>query len=138
MKKWERIESILLAAALALCLGGCGIEKNSVQKLQDLKFEVVEKTEVPKELMVTIEEKQKEGFKLTYSDEHNLYIAAGFGIQPTGGYSISVDECYEAKNAVYFGTTLTGPAKGEKINQVPSYPYIVVKLAKTKKSVVFE
>lgn len=138
MKKWERIESILLVLALALCLGGCGIEKNSVRKLQDLKFEVVEKTEIPEELVVTIEEKQKEGFKLTYADENHLYIAMGFGIQPTGGYSISVDECYETKNAVYFATTLTGPAKGEKINQVPSYPYIVVKLDKTEKSVVFE
>lgn len=138
MKKWERIESILLVLVLALCLGGCGIEKNSIQKLQDLKFEVVEKTEIPEELMITIEEKQKEGFKLTYSDENNLFIAAGFGIQPTGGYSISVDECYETKNAVYFKTTLTGPAKGEKINQVPSYPFIVVKLEKTAKSVVFE
>ena len=62
----------------------------------------------------------------------------GYGVQETGGYSISVNECYLTKNAVYFDTTLIGPMKGEKINQVKSYPYIVVRMGYLEKNVVFE
>lgn len=117
---------------------GCGVEKTAMKKVKDVEFTVINQSEIPKELLSSIEEKKKEGFKLTYADEKNLYLAVGYGQQKTGGYSISVDECYLTKNAIYFGTTLTGPQKGEKINKVSSYPYIVVKTEPINETVVFE
>lgn len=109
-----------------------------MKKLKDVEFTVVDQSEVPQELLTSIEEKKKEGFKLTYTDKESLYVAVGYGKQKTGGYSISVDECYLTENAIYFETTLTGPEKGEKINEVASYPYIVVKMKYSQEPVVFE
>ena len=83
-------------------------------------------------------EKKEEIFKLTYTDQENLYIAVGYGAQQTGGYSIAVNQCYLTKNAIYFDTTLMGPSKGEKVNQAKSYPYLVIRTKYSDKSVVFE
>lgn len=141
MRENSIIRNVLLFVGLVFILGafcGCGMEKTKVKKVRNVEFTVIEQSEIPKELLNTMEEKKKEGFKLTYTDEKNLYLAVGYGEQKTGGYSISVDECFLAKNAIYFGTTLTGPQKGERINEVSSYPYIVVKMENIEEPVVFE
>ena len=131
---------LLLGMLYCIFLGtaGCSLERKEVQKLEDLEFTVVEQSDIPEELKKVLEEKKEEGFKLTYTDKKDLYIATGYGKQETGGYSISADECYLTKNAIYLKTTLIGPKKGEKVNEVPSYPYIVVKTKDLDKNVVFE
>ena len=113
-----------ILSANLLC--GCGLT------------EILGEKDVPQEFLGIIEEKKQDGFKLTYTDEESLYIAIGYGAQKTGGYSIAVNDCYLTKNAIYFGTTLIGPMKGEKINEVKSYPYIVVQTKNWGKNVVFE
>ena len=40
--------------------------------------------DLPDELKNLIAEKQRQPFKLTYSDRQNLYIAVGYGVQPPG------------------------------------------------------
>lgn len=138
MRLVGRTLTLLGAAMFLVNLWGCGVEETAAEKVRDVTFTVIDQSEIPQELLSSIDEKKKDGFKLTYSDEKNLYIAVGYGEQKTGGYSISVDECYLSKNAIYFGTTLTGPEKGEKINEVASYPYIVVKTELLEEPVVFE
>lgn len=133
-----RVLACLAVIMLSVSLFACGMEKTATKKLRDVEFTVIDQSEIPQELLSTMEEKKKEGFKLTYADENNLYLAVGYGEQKTGGYSIAVDECYLTENAIYFGTTLTGPEKGEKINQVSSYPCIVVKMESIDEPVVFE
>lgn len=133
-----RVLACLAVIMLSISLFACGMEKTATKKLRDVEFTVIDQSEIPQELLSTMEEKKKEGFKLTYADENNLYLAVGYGEQKTGGYSIAVDECYLTENAIYFGTTLTGPEKGEKINQVSSYPCIVVKMESIDEPVVFE
>lgn len=125
-----------ILAASSLC--GCGLKKTDTMKVRDVEYEILGEKDIPQEFLETIEEKKQAGFKLTYTDGKHLYIAIGYGVQETGGYSIAVDECYLTKNAIYFGTTLIGPMKGEKINQVKSYPYLVVRTKNLKKNVVFE
>lgn len=137
-KKKGKLKIFSVMLLLLTVTAGCGVEKTAMKKVKDVEFTVINQSEIPKELLSSIEEKKKEGFKLTYADEKNLYLAVGYGQQKTGGYSISVDECYLTKNAIYFGTTLTGPQKGEKINKVSSYPYIVVKTEPINETVVFE
>ncbi|MEG0961877.1 MAG: protease complex subunit PrcB family protein [Lachnospiraceae bacterium] len=117
---------------------GCGLEKSDVEKVRDLKFTVIEADEIPQELAAIMEEKRESGFKLTYEDKKNLYLAIGYGVQDTGGYSISAEECFLGKNAVYVKTTLQGPKKGEQVNQVKSYPHIVIKTEYLEKNVVFQ
>lgn len=141
MRNRKRITKVLAfmeGLLLLVCLTGCGIEKTAAKKIRDVKFTVIEQSAIPEELWKKMEDKKKEGFKLTYADKENLYLAVGYGRQKTGGYSISIDKCYLTKNAIYFGTTLTGPGKGEKINEVPSYPCMVVKTEYLEEPVVFE
>lgn len=134
MKKY----GLLLSIILLLGLVGCGVEDTDPEKLKDLEFTVVEDSDVPEELLNIIEEKKVNEFKLTYEDTGYLYIIVGYGEQVTGGYSIAVNELYLSTNAIYVDTNLIGPAKGEKIAETPSYPYIVLKLEYLDKSVVFQ
>lgn len=132
------IMGILAATWLVMLLGGCGLEKTDHRKLGDLSYTILEEKEVPQEFLAVIEERKEQMFKLTYTDEQDLYIAVGYGVQQTGGYSISINECYHTQNAIYFDTTLIGPSKGEKVNEAKSYPYLVIKTKNLEKNVVFE
>ncbi len=108
-------------------LGGCAIKQNA-DKVEDLEFTVTRVQELPKTLQEQIELKKEEEFTLTYSDNQYLYIARGYGVQETGGYSISVDECYRTNNTIDVKTTLHGPQAGEQVEKAPSCPFIVLKL----------
>ncbi len=126
---------------LLLCLPllpGCGVEETDTEKLKDLSYEILEEKDIPAEFLAVIEEKKETIFKLTYTDKEYLYIAVGYGVQETGGYSISINDCYLTRNAIYFDTTLIGPSKGEKINHVKSWPHIVIQTKYLEKNVVFE
>lgn len=127
-----------LVVLMTILLMGCGEEQGRTKKLQDLKFTVVPEQELPEELQTIVEGKKEESFKLTFMDENSMYICVGYGKQPTGGYSISVTELYETGNAIYIHTNLLGPSAEEAKEKSPSYPYIVVKLEKLDKTVVFE
>lgn len=135
-RKWM-IWMIMILWIIGLS-SGCGLEKTDNRKLEDLSYTILEEKEIPQELLAVIEERKDQIFKLTYSDEENLYIAVGYGVQQTGGYSISVNQCYLTRNAVYFDTTLIGPSKGEQVNDAKSYPYLVIKTKFQEKNVVFE
>ncbi len=117
---------------------GCSAEKLSTEKLKDIEFTVVDTENIPEELEEMIDEKEEKPFKLTYADQGALYIAVGYGEQPTSGYSIEVTDLYETENAIYIRTNLIGPAKDERIVERETYPYIVVKLEFIDKNVVFE
>ena len=132
--KWIVLAVILLLGDF----GGCGLEKTDEKKLEDLTYTILEEKEIPQEFFAVIEEKKEQMFKLTYTDEESLYIAVGYGVQQTGGYSISVNQCYLTQNAVYFDTTLIGPSKGEQVNEAKSYPYLVIKTKYSEKNVVFQ
>lgn len=126
----------LLVCGLALT--ACGIEKKDSTKVRDMDYTVLEPEEVPDELKEVIEEKKEGDFKVTYTYGGYLYIARGFGMQETGGYSIQVKKLYLASNAVYFEAELTGPQKDEKPKEAVSYPYIVIKTEAVDENVVFE
>ncbi len=137
MKK--KIGRLLLFFALfPLCMAmGCGTEKEEYTKTGDVDFTVVEEADVPKELLEVIKEKKEEPFKLTYKSEDALYLAKGYGQQPSGGYSIAVEELFQAKEGLCFKTTLIGPAADEKVTTAVTYPYIVVKLMPMETEVHF-
>ena len=113
--------------ACVLLFTGCALLSEEKIKLRDLDFTLLGEELVPGELAAMIEERKAEAFKMTYSDNQNLYICVGYGQQETGGYSITVDELYLTEEAVHVQTTLLGPDVSEKGNKTPSYPYIVIK-----------
>lgn len=132
--KMKRFFALLL---IVILLSGCSIDSQDKEKIRDLEYTVVEKEDVPDELMKIINEKKGDVFKITFKDNDYLYIVVGYGKQPTGGYSIAVEELYLTNNAIYINTTLIGPSKEEKISQVITYPYIVIKTEYLEHSVVF-
>jgi len=133
-----KVVQILMVLLMVFLMIGCSSEQDKTKKLSDLKFTVLAQEQLPGELLSIVEERKEEPFKLTFTDGDDLYICAGYGKQPTGGYSISVTELYETENAVYAHINLMGPSPGEGNKESPSYPYIVIKLDKTDKTVVFE
>lgn len=126
--------SILLFAALT----GCSMKSEERVKLRDLEFTVLGEEKIPEELLAIMTEKGGEPFQLTYSDNEYLYISVGYGEQPTGGYSISVNELYLTDNAIYVSTSLLGPDTAPRSNGTPSYPCIVIKTEYLDKTVIFE
>ena len=117
---------------------GCQFQSNSTNKVKDLEFTIVEEGKLPEKLSQAIQEKKKDVFKLTFQDQGQLFICVGYGEQPTGGYSISVEELYLTENAVCFDTTLKGPGPEEQLTNTPSYPYIVVLTEDLQLPVVFQ
>lgn len=139
MKTKKRIGRLLLFfAVIPLCIfGGCGKEKEEYTKTGEVDFTVVEEADVPAELLDIIHEKKSESFQLTYLAEDALYLAKGYGQQPSGGYSIAVEELFMAKEGICFKTTLIGPAADEKVTTTVTYPFIVVKLQPMETEVHF-
>lgn len=127
----------IFAIILTILLTGCGNQKDSVKKIKDLEFTIVEEQNIPEELKTIIDQKKNDAFKLSYSDADYLYIVVGYGEQKTGGYSVTVDDLYLAENAIYINTNLLGPSKDEQVIQSLTYPYVVVKTEYIDKSVVF-
>jgi len=129
---------LLFFALLPLCLTMvCGMAKEEFTKMGDVDFTVVEEADVPQELLTVIKEKKSEPFKLTYTAEDALYLAQGYGEQPSGGYSIAVEELFQAAEGICLKTTLIGPAADEKVTTAVTYPYIVIKLPKLETEVHF-
>lgn len=130
--------TILLALTLFASLSACTAQKLATDKVRDIEFTVVEEKNIPEELKAMIAEKKHTPLKLTYAEQGELFIAQGYGTQPTSGYSIEVKECFETKNAIYVHTNLIGPTKEEKIVESETYPYIVIKMEFIDKNVVFQ
>lgn len=139
MKRKSKLFIWMILVLSTILLTGCKTEKTDVKKIKDIDFTIVENSELPEELKKIIDEKKEKPFKTTWnSDEKDyLYIVVGYGQQPTGGYSVTVDELYLTSNSIFICTNLIGPKSDELVTQVITYPYVVVKIEFMDKSVVF-
>jgi len=137
-KRWKNVAAAMLL--LCVVLTGCGMSGERNIKLRDLDFTVLSEEKIPEELKTVIAEKGSELFRLTYSDNQNLYISIGYGEQKTGGYSIAVDELYLTDDAVHVSTSLLGPdITGQKSGAgKPTTPYIVIKTELLDKTVIYD
>lgn len=140
----RRSGKFLLAAGLLVwvfvvrILTGCSVEKENQEKVRDLEFTVVGEADLPEELKNLIAEKKMAPFKLTYSNDQGLFIAVGYGEQPSGGYSITVEELYLTENAIVIDTELQGPEKGETVGAEKSYPFVVIQTEQLENPVIFQ
>ena len=128
----------IIAGIFILALAGCSIKKEDTKKIQDIEFTVVAPEDVPEELKEDIEKARDTPFRLTYADQGYLYMARGYGEKEKTVYSVEVNACYETSDAIRIQTTLLGPAKGEKIKEKKTYPYVVMKTEYREKDVIFE
>lgn len=129
---------VCLLMALAIFFSGCTRQRVEMDDRKALEFTVVDKAQIPMELVSIISERRADEFSMTYSLDGYLYIAVGYGARETGGYSISVDELCETDTSIIIDTTLIGPKSGEPVNKMATYPYVVVKIEYKDKNVIFE
>lgn len=120
------IQSVLMLVII-LTLAGCESKEAGADKLKDLNFTVVGENEQPDALKDIIAEKAKSAFQISYTIGEELYIAIGYGEQPSGGYSITVNEFYETPDTLIIDTTLLGPGSAENVTDTPTTPYVVIK-----------
>lgn len=137
-RKWMIFFGLAMWVLVVRTLSGCTFNKDNGDKVRDLEFTVVADADIPQELRQIIAEKQQSPFKLTYSDDNNLYIVVGYGKQASGGYSIAVNELYLTDNSIVLDTELIGPEKGDNTGTEPSYPFIVIKTEMSELPVVFQ
>lgn len=134
----KKICAVLVVLLCAFCLSGCKVGKIEGEKLRDIEYTVVDKSEIPEELAREIEQVKSEEMKLSYGDQGYLYIVRGYGEQETTGYSVKVDACYETENGIYLSTDLLGPEKNQEILDKKTFPYLVIKMEYTEKQVIYE
>lgn len=138
MKKIKKGVYLLWCTLLMVWLVGCGQSQMTLEeKIRDLDFTVVVPEEQPETLLEVTEEKKAEGFQICYTKGDYLYLAIGYGVQSTGGYSISVNAVYETENTIVVDTTLIGPESQEIAKAVESYPYVVIKVENIDKTIQF-
>ncbi|HHT98420.1 MAG TPA: protease complex subunit PrcB family protein [Clostridiales bacterium] len=128
--------TVPLLAFIIISLSGCKAKDSNLKKIQDLEYTIVEEADIPEALLTYIDDKKENPFKLSYSNENDLYIVIGYGKQLSGGYSITVDELYESEENIIIKTNLVGPSK-EETNESVTYPYIVLKIKFTEKKPEF-
>jgi hypothetical protein len=121
-----KVKLIVLMACIML-LAACGVNGNTSDKLSDLEFTVVGENEQPDTLKEIISQKGDLPFQLSFCIGDDLYIAVGYGIQQSAGYSITVNEFYETKDNIVLNTSLLGPGSAENVTDTTSIPYIVIK-----------
>ena len=131
-------KKLSIALLIIFFLMGCQNDPREAEKIRDIDFTVVNEMDLPDQLRQVIEEKKEHGFKLTYAEGEYLYIVIGYGEQKTGGYSIVVNDLYLTENTILFDTELFGPRPEDVVDEVASYPYIVVKIEYIDRSVVFD
>lgn len=130
----KRKFTYLLVCLLAM-LFVCGCADSSEEQGQPVEFTVVAEEDLPAELKTIIDQKKTGEFRLTYIDGAYLYIAVGYGKQPTGGYSIQIPGVYLTDTNIVFESRLLGPKEEAPANI--SYPYAVIKMEKREEPVIF-
>ncbi|MEI3411820.1 MAG: protease complex subunit PrcB family protein [Blautia sp.] len=136
MKKAAALLGLILWIAVAAA--GCRFVKIEEEPHRALKYSIVKREDVPREILAMIQEKKEKEFEFTYQSGKELFLVKGYGRQLCGGYRISVEELGCTSDAIYFHTKLLGPTKENAAFSTPSYPYIVVKMTYRKAPVIFE
>lgn len=108
------------------------------QEKREVEFVIVSEECIPQAVEMLIESRKEKEMKLTYVDGKDRYLIIGYGKQDTGGYSIYIKDLYATENALYVDTCLMGPAKENKIKEIPSYPVIVLQVWEMGLPVVFQ
>lgn len=131
-------KKIIIILAVVICIGvGCSVQNLEGEKIKDLDFTVLADENVPEELLEVINQKKSEVFNMTFSDAESTYIVVGYGSQPSGGYTIVVDELYETEDSIYLATSFNGPDGSDAQKMVESCPYMVLKIEYNEKPVIY-
>lgn len=132
------ILSLKICMILAVVLAGCGKGRTEEKKIRDISYEVVAEQDIKGTMKALIEERKTLPFHMTYRDGDDFYVGIGYGEKETGGYSILVDAVYQTNLGIRVETSIEGPEKSSHEKQIPSYPYIVIRMENQKDTVIFD
>lgn len=139
MKRY-RVWGCILAAVLLFSQSACGGGQEKPPSYTggtELTYEIMTGSAIPYKINEKIFKEKEKPFQFTYRDQEWMYIALGYGQQPTGGYSIRVAALLETAEAIVVETELIAPEAGEVVSPAPSCPYLVLKTGRLDKSVRF-
>lgn len=120
----RRIALFFMCLILVLSMLGC---EQKAENLENLDFTVLAEEQIPEQLRLMIAERQEAPFQLSYQDGDLLYLAVGYGMQDTGGYSIQVPAFYRTEEGLVLDTELLGPESAPSgAEAAKSCPYIVI------------
>lgn len=150
MKGWRKICGICLMAVLTFS-EGCQVVEKEIPDGRQIKIVLVDEKKIPEKMAVCIKEREEQPFWITYLEGEWLYIGQGYGKQESKGYAIRIDECMEGEEGIRVKTTLLGPGSEEskeneeeqtnvvmRDGKLSKYPYIVWKIEKNEKPVIFK
>lgn len=105
-----------------------------------LTYDICDDTMLPEELLSVINSKKEEPFNLTYSNNTYTYIVICSGRQNRDDVGVVVDKMYMDENAIYIESVLrqTATPSDAVSKDTVSYPYIVLRIARTTTPVVFK
>lgn len=128
---------VILVLCILILSSGC-VKKYDEKKEKDVDYTIVTEAEMSPEIKEIIEGAKEKSFRKTYTDGEYLYILIGYGAQPTSSYSIEIQEIYQSSDAIYVTSMLKGPSRAETVMEVETYPYIVLKVNDTSRTVIFQ
>lgn len=135
IRKYHILAGILTAAILLL--SGCSSGLTDEEEVEKVDYTVLKESEIPQALKKVIEERKEEPFQVAYTDQGYTYVAIGYGSQPTGGYSIMVENCYVSTTNLCIKTKFIGPEQNRQLVQTVTYPYIVIKVPDMGRELLF-
>lgn len=116
MRHFYRMMTVIILTCIMLC--GCSKE-NPPDKIADADFTVITGSDIPEELQSLINERKKNPFSLTFTDQSYLYVVRGYGKQSCGGYKITVNDFCKREDGLYFDTELSVPKATILMSAVP-------------------
>lgn len=102
------------------------------EKGQAVKYEICAEKNVPERLKNILEERKKKPGTFAYKNSRYTYLVVCYGEKSYSGYSVRVEECWKDKEQLYLETQLIGPAAGEEVVEVLTYPFLVVRCERTE------
>lgn len=139
-QRWLRILAGVLTVVVGLSLfAGCSFYKVK-EDGEALTYDICDDTMLPEELLSVINSKKEEPFNLTYSNNTYTYIVICSGRQNRDDVGVVVDKMYMDENAIYIESVLrqTATPSDAASKDTVSYPYIVLRIARTTTPVVFK
>lgn len=149
--KYQTKTVVILITFMLPFFAGCRVVRKEISEGTRMEITIVDEQKVPDQMKENIEKMIEKPFQITYLEGEWLYIAQGYGKQETTGYAIRIDNCMEGKEAIWVETTLLGPGSAEiekdeegqgniciREDEFSKYPYVVWKITKSKKPIIFE
>lgn len=114
------------------CVSGFHFEWNKEEALQKESYTICEESSQPKRLKELLKERKKKPGSFAYKNSQYTYLVVCYGPKDYSGYSVRVEECAKNSQMLYLRTQLLGPSASEDVVETQTFPYIVVRCARTE------